>query len=786
MNKKLNIKFSIIIALISIIIPFSNVNAAPSTTISITGSSSVNINTDFSVDIEASAPTGGGKIVTIGGSVNVADESCVKFVSLESLSDNDDFNNKKFSYQINKGTSNKVSIIRVKLRSQGTACTTTVNATNVEISFDDGTELTQNLATKTINVSVPVPKSTDATLKNLVADKGTISPTFASATTSYTLNVPEGTAKVNFTATVNDSKATIQSGASCTLTGETTNCNIVVKAESGATKTYTVKVTRPRTPSSDATLKTLVPDKGTLSPAFSSSSTEYVLDVPEGTEEVNFTPTVKDANAKVKSGEKCSLTGDTTECKIVVEAEDGSTKTYTVKVNKPSAPPVVVPPEASADATLKALDVSGYTLSPKFNSDTTNYTMNVANTVTGLVVDAVPTDPDADVKIEGNLGWQEGINVITITVTATDGTKKVYTVNVNRKVSNPPSTSNKAPLSSDNYLQSLIPSDGTLSPNFDKNISNYQITVPRGTTSIKFDAITSSSAAKVKIEGNENLKIGYNTVLVTVTAEDGSKRTYSINVYRSEQEGDNLLKDLIVEGNTISPTFDPNVNEYEVTVGNVDEINVKALTQNPNAKVEIIGNKNLQEGRNLVQVKVTDENGFTKTYFLYVNKKSKKTFLGLTLGQWLTLLGILLLLGLLLFIIFLLLKKKDKEKEKKVEQHAAPVIEFKPEFNFGSKNGTDDDVVNEGGVLNQYSGIMPESKIPEAPSPKVIEAQVDNVKEIPYDPYDEVVTKDELFDAIEEARETRDPSKLRILYEQELLNRKKAELKAQEERNRRR
>lgn len=782
--KKLNLRLMVIALLTSLLIPLTKVNAASSATISITGASSVETGQTFTVNIATSASTGGGNLMSAGGTISSDNPSCIEIVNVEMLVAGL-ANGNMYAYSDISGTNKATNLVKITLKAGSSACSTTINSTGTKIAFTDSTKITVGTVSKTISVTVPVPKSTDATLKNLVADKGTISPTFTSANTSYTLDVPQGTAKVNFTATVNDSKAKIKSGASCTLTGETTNCNIVVQAESGATKTYTVKVTRPRTPGSDATLKNLVPDKGTLSPAFSGSSTEYVLDVPEGTEEVNFTPTVNDTNAKVKSGEKCSLTGDTTECKVVVEAEDGTTKTYTVKVNKPSAPPIAQPPVTSADASLKALDVSGYTLSPKFNSDTTNYTMNVANTVTGLNVDAIPTDPDATVNIEGNLGWKEGINVITITVTATDGTKKVYTVNVNRKESNPPTTA-KDPLSSDNYLKSLVPSDGTLSPSFDKNQSNYQITVPRGTTSIKFDAIPSHSGATVKVEGNDNLKIGYNTVLVTVTAQDGSKRTYSINVYRSEQEGNNLLDDLIVEGNTISPKFDPNVNEYEVNVGNVDEINVKAITQNPNAKVEIIGNKNLQEGRNLVQVKVTDENGFTKTYFLYVNKKSKKTFLGLTLGQWLTLLGSLLLLGLLLFIIFLLLKKKDKKEEKKVEQHAAPVIEFKPEFNFGSKNGTDDDVVNEGGVLNQYSGVIPESKIPEAPAPKVIEAKVDNVKEIPYDPYDEVVTKDELFDAIEEARETRDASKLKILYEQELLNRKKAELKAQEESNHRR
>ena len=48
--------------------------------------------------------------------------------------------------------------------------------------------------------------------------------------------------------------------------------------------------------------------------------------------------------------------------------------------------------------------------------------------------------------------------------------------------------------------------------------------------------------------------------------------------------------------------------------------------------------------------------------------------------------------------------------------------------------------------------------------------------EIPYDPYDDVVTKEELIDALNE----KDPKKLKILYEQEMLNREKEKIKAEE------
>lgn len=52
---------------------------------------------------------------------------------------------------------------------------------------------------------------------------------------------------------------------------------------------------------------------------------------------------------------------------------------------------------------------------------------------------------------------------------------------------------------------------------------------------------------------------------------------------------------------------------------------------------------------------------------------------------------------------------------------------------------------------------------------------------IPYDPYDETVTKQELIDAIHEASEKKDVSKLQMLLRQEELNKMKKELKEKED-----
>ena len=205
-----------------------------------------------------------------------------------------------------------------------------------------------------------------------------------------------------------------------------------------------------------------------------------------------------------------------------------------------------------------------------------------------------------------------------------------------------------------------------------------------------------------------------------------------------------------------------------------------------------LGNENLKEGWNTVLVSVTDKNGYTRTYTLSVYKEPKK-ILGLTYRQFAIVAGIIGGLLLTFFLILLLLARRRKREEEHVEQ--APIIDFKPEFNFGSRNGTDDDTVYPNGILNQDSKVQKDVELENADE-KVVKALNPTIehepvaiptheapKEIPYDPYDEIVTKDELIDAIEEGLETKNPEKLKMLLEQEELNRKKEEIRKREQSN---
>lgn len=536
----------------------------------------------------------------------------------------------------------------------------------------------------------------------------------------------------------------------------------------------------PSTKSSDATLKRLSASGYTLSPSFKANTTSYIVTVPSTATTIKLEGATNHSKATVSGLGNITLTGNETVATIKVTAEDGSVKTYTVKIEKEEQEQEEV--KKSNDATLKKLDVSGYTLTPTFKSNVNNYSMKVRNNITSLNVTAIPNNNESQVVISGNKNWKEGNNTVTIKVTAEDGTVNTYIVNVERASSNNNTkTDNK---SNDNYLKSLtIKSSHEMEPSFNKDVNTYNIKVPYEVEKLDLSYITSNEKSKVEITGNEDFKVGsVNTVEIKVTAEDGSVRIYSLNVTRSTASSKTDLKDITIDNVNITPKFDPNNQEYTAKVdGTTNKLDIKATPTDSSSKVEIIGNENLKVGHNTVLIKVTDKDGFTKYYTIDVEKgKEESKVLGLTTLQFGIIAGIISLL--LLLILFLLFRKKkddDDDNDKRVN----PIIEVKPEFNFGSKNTSDDDVIH--GNYNQNSEVTTkDSELKRLGSTNTYEARYEENENTPYDPYDETVTKKEIIDAIHEATRTKDASKLKMLLQQEELNQKKKELMKKEEEQR--
>lgn len=91
--------------------------------------------------------------------------------------------------------------------------------------------------------------------------------------------------------------------------------------------------------------------------------------------------------------------------------------------------------------------------------------------------------------------------------------------------------------SPDNRLSTLKVGNYSLTPAFNNDTANYSVVVPNSVSSVTITATPKNSKAKVSGAGNVSLKVGSNTVKVTVTAENGSQRTFTLTIAREGSSG---------------------------------------------------------------------------------------------------------------------------------------------------------------------------------------------------------------------------------------------------------
>lgn len=89
---------------------------------------------------------------------------------------------------------------------------------------------------------------------------------------------------------------------------------------------------------------------------------------------------------------------------------------------------------AVENTNLEILAIENILLNPPFESNITEYNVNVANELTKLNILAIPENENATVEIIGNEKLKEGNNLINVNVTAQNGSlKKVYIINAYRR-----------------------------------------------------------------------------------------------------------------------------------------------------------------------------------------------------------------------------------------------------------------------------------------------------------------------------------------------------------------
>lgn len=177
-----------------------------------------------------------------------------------------------------------------------------------------------------------------------------------------------------------------------------------------------------------------------------------------------------------------------------------------------------------------------------------------------------------------------------------------------------------------NYLQSLSVEGYELYPEFNKNILTYYIVLSPDAKSVNVTANAENENAKTKITGNTSLSKTENTIKVTVTAEDKSTKTYNIIATKQEDNGLSLTS-LIIEGNDLSSNID-GLNHYCTfnykTNKDTIDLDVKATANQEDASIEIVGDKGLKAGENLITIILKNEKN-TSVYEVLVNINADDT-----------------------------------------------------------------------------------------------------------------------------------------------------------------
>lgn len=179
----------------------------------------------------------------------------------------------------------------------------------------------------------------------------------------------------------------------------------------------------------------------------------------------------------------------------------------------------------------------GVELNFVYNSDVLEYISG--NAVGGAGILRLVESPSGDTSISYNFTFK-ALNAGTSTLKITDCAYRILGENGATPKSLTGSetslTVKSVALSGNADLKSLSLSAGTLSPKFSPSRTSYSVNVPNSVTECKVYATTADSNAKFTVQGSATLKIGKNTRTIVVTAPNGTQKTYTINITRSETE----------------------------------------------------------------------------------------------------------------------------------------------------------------------------------------------------------------------------------------------------------
>lgn len=421
---------------------------------------------------------------------------------------------------------------------------------------------------------------------------------------------------------------------------------------SGLSKTISVTVNPPK---SDVKTLSDLKVNGTTVSGFATGTFTYDLGTLDAGS-VNITATATDSKATISgTGTKNLEYGSGKTLVVKVTAQNGAVQNYTLKYVRKD--------NRDTDNTLSDLRVDGVTVSG-FRKDKLEYTLNETLASSIKIEATCSSSKCAKIEGTGDIKLDYGNNAKKVVVTAENGSTQIYTIKISRKEDT-------------NLSLTKLVVDGkeiTLSA------GKYTYTLdPTPNSSIKVEAVASSSDAKIEGVGTVNLDEGNNTKSITITSKTGNTtQTYTLNILRK-----GALDKVTIDGKNATMSADGKSFNYEVAY-NTEKINLKALPTKENYTVriilkstgeEILEEFNLADKETDFVIEVTNENGTTTSYDLTVNKadepsavddaESETSGTKISPTVLIVIIGVLLVVNIILAIYCVSLNNKNKNNKPK-------------------------------------------------------------------------------------------------------------------------
>ena len=414
-------------------------------------------------------------------------------------------------------------------------CNVSANKTNIQVG--EQVSVSVNVNAGAWNLRINGGGLTSGDTSGLAGQTNTTANSNASKTYTFTAN-SAGTYTISVTGDITDydTDQTINISKPITITVSEK------KQEQPVTPTEPTTPTQPTAPTfSNTNKKMYATDKINLRSSWSTSSA--ATSVEKGTELTVTGTSTEKINGYVwyrvsYNGTKYVASGLLTATKPQVEENKEDEKQE--NENK----------EKSSNKALKDLVVQNYKLSPEFTSENTKYTLEVTKEVDKLEITPIPEDSEAKVQIAGNENFKVGNNIVKITVTAEDGTTRIYTITVTKT-----NQSGNEEEGNTLKLKSLQIKEGTLSPSFDPETTNYTVEVsdPASININEFiTAIAEDEDVEVTIAESKQSESGNRVITIMLENSDGTKSgVYQITLKKSAIIPVGNLKQDIFKNNKI-------------------------------------------------------------------------------------------------------------------------------------------------------------------------------------------------------------------------------------------